>query len=60
MARRYAADRSTDLLIMEGIHGLNPKVIEGFARDEVFRVYVNALTHLNLDPHTRIPTRITV
>ena len=46
-----------DLLIMEGIHGLNPKVIEGFARDEVFRVYVNALTHLNLDPHTRIPTR---
>lgn len=46
----------SDLLIMEGIHGLNPKVIEGFHSDEVFRIYVNALTHLNLDAHTRIPT----
>ena len=46
-----------DLLIMEGIHGLNPKVIEGFQQEEVFRIYVNALTHLNLDHHTRIPTR---
>lgn len=45
-----------DLLIMEGIHGLNPKVIDGFQQQEVFRIYVNALTHLNLDSHTRIPT----
>ena len=45
-----------DLLIMEGIHGLNPNVIKGFAKEEVFRIYVNALTHLNLDAHTRIPT----
>lgn len=47
---------TNDILIMEGIHGLNPKVVEGFAVDEVFRIYVNALTHLNLDAHTRIPT----
>ena len=46
-----------DLLIMEGIHGLNPKVIDGFQQQEVFRIYVNALTHLNMDSHTRIPTR---
>lgn len=46
-----------DLLIMEGIHGLNPQVTQGFAKEEVFRIYVNALTHLNLDRHTRIPTR---
>ena len=46
-----------DLELLERtIHGLNPKVVEGFAVDEVFRIYVNALTHLNLDAHTRIPT----
>ena len=39
------------------IHGLNPLVAQDLAQDELFRIYVNALTHLNLDAHTRIPTK---
>ena len=49
--------RENDILIMEGIHGLNPLVAQDLAQDELFRIYVNALTHLNLDAHTRIPTK---
>lgn len=48
--------REHDILIMEGIHGLNPLIVQDFAREDFFRIYVNALTHLNLDEHTRIPT----
>ncbi|GAB1470416.1 nucleoside kinase [Chloroflexota bacterium] len=43
-------------LILEGIHGLNPRLIpEGWA-DSAFRVYVSALTQLNLDRHNRVST----
>ena len=45
------------LLIIEGIHGLNPMMIgEGVDRDKVFRVYVSALTTINLDDHNRVRT----
>jgi len=44
------------LLIVEGIHGLNPQLIQGFPADKVYRVYVSALTQLNLDRHNRINT----
>jgi uridine kinase len=44
------------VLIIEGIHGLNPRLISDVARDQVFRVYVSALTQLNLDTSNRIPT----
>lgn len=45
-------------LIVEGIHGLNPALVEGGDIDEgkLFRVYVSALTTLNLDDHNRIRT----
>jgi len=44
------------ILIIEGIHGLNPKLLEGFADGEVFRIFVSALTQLNLDSHNRVST----
>lgn len=45
-----------DLLLIEGIHGLNPELVTGLGADEVFRVYVSALTQLNLDRHNRVST----
>lgn len=44
------------ILIIEGIHGLNPRISAALEEDSLFRIYINALTHLNLDEHNRIPT----
>lgn len=44
-------------LIIEGIHALNPALLgEDIDRDKLFRVYVSALTTLNIDDHNRIHT----
>ncbi len=45
-----------DILIVEGIHGLNPSLLSGFPEEDVFRIFVSALTQLNLDRHNRVPT----
>jgi uridine kinase len=44
------------MIILEGIHGLNPKLLEDFPPERSFRVYVSCLTQLNLDRHNRIST----
>lgn len=44
------------ILIIEGIHGLNPKTSMDLPEEAKYRIYINALTHLNLDEHNRIPT----
>ena len=45
------------LLIIEGIHGLNPMMLgDGIDREKVFKVYVSALTTINLDDHNRVRT----
>ena len=45
------------LLIIEGIHGLNPRMLgDEIDHDKVFRVYVSALTTINLDDHNRVRT----
>lgn len=44
------------LLIIEGIHGLNPTTSAYIPDSAKFRIYINALTHLDLDDHNRIPT----
>jgi uridine kinase len=44
------------MLIIEGIHGLNDALTSSIHRDTKFKVYVSALTQLNLDDHNRIPT----
>ena len=43
-------------LILEGIHGLNPTLLETFGRDRVTPIYVSALTPLNIDYNHRFPT----
>ncbi len=43
-------------LILEGIHGMNPRLIPAHLTDAAFRVYVSALTQLNLDRHNRVST----
>ncbi|MCC7360047.1 MAG: nucleoside kinase [Anaerolineales bacterium] len=45
-----------DLLIIEGIHGLNPNLVPGLPPECIYRVYVSALTQLNLDRHNRVST----
>jgi uridine kinase len=44
------------VIITEGIHGLNPALLPEFRSGEVYRIYVSALTQLNLDRHNRIST----
>ena len=45
-----------EILIMEGIHGLNPKLTPKIPEDMKFKIYLSALTQLNLDDHNRIST----
>lgn len=44
------------IIIVEGIHGLNPSLIESISSKNKFKIYISALTQLNLDNHNRIPT----
>jgi len=44
------------VLIIEGIHGLNPRLTESIPSHQKFKIYVSALTQLNIDSHNRIPT----
>ena len=47
---------SDHVIIVEGIHGLNPMLAQNLPAASVFRVYVSALTQLNLDRHNRVAT----
>ena len=44
------------LIILEGIHGLNPELLGSISPDQTFRIYVSCLTQLNLDRYNRIST----
>ena len=44
------------IIIIEGIHGLNPNLLPSLPRESLFRIYVSALTPLNVDLHNRVPT----
>jgi uridine kinase len=48
--------RSGQPIILEGIHGLDPRLIPENLKSEVFRIYISALTQLNLDRHNRVST----
>lgn len=45
-----------DVLVAEGIHALNPEMSKGLPDDSKFKIYISALTQLNIDRHNRIPT----
>jgi uridine kinase len=47
---------SDEIIILEGIHGLNPALLYGVEPRRTFRLYTSALTQLNLDSHNRIST----
>jgi uridine kinase len=58
--REYKGDKLTlgaeDILVIEGIHCLNDKLSHTLPRDSKFKIYISALTQLNVDEHNRIPT----
>lgn len=58
--REYKGDYLTlgpeDILVLEGIHGLNDKLSYTLPKESKFKIYLSALTQLNIDEHNRIPT----
>jgi len=44
------------VILVEGIHGMNPGLVPAIPRERTFRIYISALTQLNLDRHNRVPT----
>ncbi len=44
------------VIIVEGIHGLNPRLVYSVPWERTFRIFISALTQLNLDRHNRVPT----
>lgn len=58
--REYRGDFLTlgaeDVLVIEGIHGLNDKLSHALPAESKFKIYISALTQLNIDEHNRIPT----
>ena len=45
-----------NVLLIEGIHGLNPLLTQGIAEEQKYRIFVSALTTLSIDDHNWIPT----
>lgn len=58
--REYRGDflklEKDDILVIEGIHCLNEKLSYSLPRENKFKIYISALTQLNIDEHNRIPT----
>ena len=48
--------QENEILILEGIHGLNDKLTPKVPAEYKFKIYLSALTHLNLDDHNRVST----
>ncbi|MDY4889069.1 MAG: nucleoside kinase [Sphaerochaetaceae bacterium] len=46
----------SSIIVVEGIHGLNPQLLPDFTDDSIYRIYISALTQINLDDHTRLST----
>lgn len=58
--REYKGDTlrlgAEDILVIEGIHCLNDRLSYTLPRESKFKIYISALTQLNIDEHNRIPT----
>ena len=58
--REYKGDYLTlgseDILVIEGIHGLNDRLSYALPQESKFKIYISALTSLNIDEHNRVPT----
>ena len=59
-SREYKGEYTTlgpeDILVIEGIHGLNDALSYSLPRESKYKIYISALTQLNIDEHNRIPT----
>ncbi len=47
---------ASDILVIEGIHALNPKLLPGINRNSLFKIYISSLFELNVDSMNRVPT----
>ncbi|MDR1408002.1 MAG: nucleoside kinase [Tannerella sp.] len=54
--RTMQMNRPHSILLLEGIHGLNPELVAALPPSSFFRIYVSALTTISLDGHNWIPT----
>lgn len=52
----YMTLGESDVLVIEGIHGLNDKLSYSLPKESKYKIYLSALTQLNVDEHNRIPT----
>jgi uridine kinase len=43
-------------IVAEGIHGMNPDLVHGVPAENIYRIYISALTQLNIDHHNRVST----
>ena len=48
--------KKNEPIIIEGIHGLNEKLTKEIPQENKYKIYISALTQLNVDQHNRIPT----
>ncbi len=48
--------RESTILILEGIHALNPELVKDIPEENIFKIYASALTTISLDDHNWIPT----
>lgn len=53
--KRFRMDKNS-VLVIEGIHGLNELLTSSIPRENKYKIYISALTQLNIDDHNRIPT----
>ena len=53
---RFLQLEKEDILIIEGIHGLNPRASEELPQENIFKIYISCMTSLNIDEHNRIPS----
>ena len=53
---KYLKLNADDILIIEGIHGLNPKATDELPDENKFKIYISCMTSLNIDEHNRIPS----
>ena len=45
-----------EIIIIEGIHALDPKILTNIPRENKYKIYISPLTELRMDDHNRIPT----
>ncbi len=56
MPGRKLRMKPDDILIVEGIHGINPRLVSSIPVEHTYRIYVSALTQISIDGHNRIST----